>query len=68
MEESQKNLGMEKEGTRKPMHDYMSKIFEMLKDQCEYSDNKSVELDILRRRVLARGYTETELGDTLQDY
>jgi hypothetical protein len=30
MEESQKNLGLEEED-RKPMHDYVSKIFEMIR-------------------------------------
>ena len=50
------------------MHDYLSKIFEIMKDQCKYSENRSVEIDILRKRVLARGYTETELEDTLKDY
>lgn len=53
---------------RKPVHDYPSKIFEIIKDQCKYSGSLSVEFEKLRKRVLIRGFTEEELNDTLSNY
>ena len=67
MEETQKNLGGEKE-IHKPMHDYKSRIFEILSEQCKYSDSMSVEREILLKRVLARGYSEAEMDETIEEY
>lgn len=39
------------------MHDYTSQIFDIIKDLCKYTTELSVDLDTLRRRILARGYT-----------
>lgn len=50
------------------MHDYTSQIFDIIKDLCKYTTELSVDLDTLRRRILARGYTEDQLGDTLRSY
>lgn len=50
------------------MHDYPSKIFEIIKDQCKYSGGLSVEFDKLRKRIMARGFKEDELNETLANY
>jgi len=50
------------------MHDYATKIYENLKELCKYSDGMSVDDDILRKRIMSRGFTEEEMNDTLQKY
>jgi hypothetical protein len=57
LEEAQKNITSE-QNDRKPMHDYATKIYEILKELCKYSDGMSVEDDILRKRIMSRGFTE----------
>jgi len=56
LEESQKNLNYETE-ERKPKHDYPSKIFEIIKDMCGYSTSRNVDMDLLKKRGLSRGFT-----------
>jgi hypothetical protein len=50
------------------MHDHVSRIYELLKELCKYSDGMSIDEDILKKRVLARGYSEEDLNDTVQNY
>lgn len=50
------------------MHDYPSKIFELIKDQCKYSDTLSIDYELLRKQILMRGFTETELEETIATY
>ena len=56
MEEAQKSVGLEND-ERKPMHDYKSQIYEVLKDMCKYSDGLSVEYTVLKKRILNKGFT-----------
>jgi len=67
MEEAQKNITSE-HNDRKPMQDYISKINEILRELCKYSDGMSVDEDILRKRVFSRGFTEQELNETIAQY
>ena len=67
MDEAQKSVSLETD-ERKPMHDYTSDIFTMLREMCKYSEGMSVDYLVLKKRVVARGYTESELGDTIQNY
>ena len=67
MEEAQKSVGLEN-NEKKPMHDYTSQIFEVMKEMCKYSDGLSVDYQVLKKRILAKGFTEEELGDTIQNY
>jgi hypothetical protein len=67
LEESQKNLGLEQE-ERKPMHDYISRIFEFIRDQCKYTTELSVGFDALKTRILSRGFTEEQLNETVDNY
>lgn len=67
LEESQKNLGLE-DDDRKPMHDYVSRIFEMIRDLCKYSPELSVNYQALKTRVLSKGFSEQNLTDTLENY
>lgn len=50
------------------MQDYTTKIYEILKELCKYSDGMSVDEDILKKRIVTRGYTEEEMAETLQKY
>ena len=56
MEEAQRSVGLEND-QRKPMHDFTSNIYEMLKDMCKYSEGLSVDYQTLKKRVLAKGYS-----------
>jgi hypothetical protein len=67
MEEAQKSVGMDND-ERRPMHDYTSQIFDVLKEMCKYADGMSVDYNILKKRILAKGYTEEELNDTIDNY
>jgi hypothetical protein len=67
MEEAQKSIVRDNE-ERKPMHDYQSRIFEMLKEMCKYDDGLSVDFSLLKKRILQKGFTEEELVDTVQSY
>lgn len=40
------------------MHDYMSSIFEILKEMCKYADGLSVDLGVLKKRITTKGFTE----------
>lgn len=50
------------------MHDYISNIFEMIRDLCKYTSELSVDLDTLKKRVITRGYTEDQLNETISNY
>lgn len=67
MEEAQRSITMESE-ERKPMHDYQSRIFEILKEMSRYVDGLSVDYEMVKRRIIQKGFTEEELNDTLQSY
>lgn len=64
IEESQTSIVPEKP-LKRPKVDYMSAIFEIIKDRCNYSEGKAEDLDVIRNRVLLRGYNEVELNKTL---
>lgn len=53
---------------RKPMHDFTSQIYEVLKEMCRYADGMSVDYNVLKKRILAKGFTEEELVDTIDNY
>jgi len=53
---------------RKPVHDYPSKIFEFIKDQCKYFKQMSIDYESLRKKIMLKGYSEEELSDTLKHY
>jgi hypothetical protein len=42
----------------RPKVDYMTAIFDNIKDRCNYSDEKVEDFDIIRNRVFLRGYKE----------
>jgi hypothetical protein len=67
MEEAQRSVGQDND-ERRPMHDYASQIFEVLREMCKYADGMSVDYGVLRKRILAKGFTEEELNDTLENY
>lgn len=67
MEEAQKSVGLDSD-ERKPMHDYTSQIYEVLKEMCRYSQGLSVDYSVLKKRIMAKGFTEEELADTIQNY
>ena len=52
----------------KPKVDYMSAIFEIIKDRCSYNEGKVEDLEVIERRVTARGYNTEELKITLNNY
>jgi hypothetical protein len=52
----------------KPKGDFMSVIFEILKDRCNYNSDKTDYLDVIERKVIARGYSSTEFNLTLKNY
>ena len=52
----------------RPKVDYMTAIFDIIKDRCNYSDEKAEDFDIIRNRVFLRGYKEEELNNTLEIY
>ncbi|CAM6001738.1 unnamed protein product [Sphagnum balticum] len=53
---SQKSVTPSKE--KKVILDSTTAVYEMIKEMCKYSESSSVDTDILRKRVLTRGYTE----------
>jgi len=50
------------------MHDFTSQIYEVLKEMCRYADGMSVDYNVLKKRILAKGFTEEELVDTIDNY
>ena len=50
------------------MHDYASQIFDVLKDMCKYADGLSVDYNVLKKRILSKGFTEEELVETVESY
>lgn len=67
MEEAQKSVTIDND-ERRPMHDYVSQIFEMLKEMCKYADGLSVDYTVLKKRIVAKGFTEDQLNDTIENY
>lgn len=67
MEEAHRSIIQDSE-ERKPMHDYRSRIFEILKEMCKYVDGLSVDYSLLKKRILQKGFTEEELDDTVDNY
>jgi hypothetical protein len=55
MSESQKNISENEE--RKPKLDNVSAIFTIIKDLCLYAANSSVDMDKIKKRVFARGFS-----------
>lgn len=53
---------------RRPMYDFTSQIFEVLKEMCKYADGMSVDYNVLKKRIVAKGYTEEELNQTIENY
>ncbi len=52
----------------KPKIDFMSAIFEIIKDRCNYNSDKTEDIEVIERRVLSRGYNSEELKLTLKNY
>ena len=50
------------------MHDFTSQIYEVLKEMCRYADGMSVDYNVLKKLILAKGFTEEELVDTIDNY
>jgi len=48
--------------------DDTSSIYQICKDLCLYSKDRSAEYDSILKRVLARGFTEDALVTTLKHY
>lgn len=56
MEEAHRSI-IQDSVERKPMHDYRSRIFEILKEMCKYVEGLSVDYALLRKRILQKGFT-----------
>lgn len=67
MLESQKNTSNESED-RKELKDDISSIFSMIKDLCGYKTNGTIDLEIIQKRVLARGFSLDNLEKTIKHY
>lgn len=67
MEESQRSIIPENQAL-KPKVDFMSAIFEIIKDRCNYNDGNVEDFDVIRNRVISRGYNDKELEITLGNY
>jgi hypothetical protein len=48
--------------------DDLSAIFSMIKDLCNYKEDGIIELDVLKKRVMARGFTVDALESTINHY
>lgn len=46
----------------------MSAIFDIVRDKCKYNSERAENLDVIEKRVFARGYSEEELILTLKNY
>lgn len=46
----------------------MSSIFEIIKDACNYRSQKSEDIEFIRKRVAARGYSNEQFELTIQNY
>jgi ribosomal protein L25 (general stress protein Ctc) len=67
MEESMKNVAIE-EAAKKDLIDDASAIFKMIKDLCLYREIREVGVDMLQKRVLAKGFTLDALQNTIVHY
>lgn len=67
MEQAQRTVLMDNDD-RRPMYDFTSQIFEVLKEMCKYADGMSVDYNVLKKRIVAKGYTEEELNQTIENY
>jgi ribosomal protein L25 (general stress protein Ctc) len=67
MEESMKNVAIE-EAAKKDLIDDASAIFKMIKDLCLYCEIREVGVDMLQKRVLAKGFTLDALQNTIVHY
>jgi DNA replicative helicase MCM subunit Mcm2 (Cdc46/Mcm family) len=65
MLESQKHVCMEE---RKELTDDISSIFGIIKDMCSYRVDGTVQMEVIEKRVLARGHTLDDLTNTLTHY
>lgn len=52
----------------KPKKDFMSTIFDIIKDKCKYNNERVEEISVIEKRVLSRGYSEEEFRLTLKNY
>ncbi len=50
------------------MTDDISSIFGIIKDICSYRVDGTVQLEVIEKRVLARGHTLDDLNNTLIHY
>lgn len=67
MLESQKNVSIDG-GDRKELIDDASSIYSIIKDICHYKEDKTVNIDVIEKRILARGFSLQALEDTLKHY
>lgn len=67
LEESQKSVLFDTE-VRKPRQDNTSAIYSIIKDLCNYSTGKSVDMSVIEERIYRKGYSEEELQITLKNY
>lgn len=69
IEESQRSVSNPKfDGRRDKATDDLSSIYQICKDICLYSKDKSADYESILKRALARGYTQDALGTTISHY
>jgi hypothetical protein len=65
MLESQKHVSKEE---RRELTDDISSIYGIIRDLCNYRMDKTVEMEAIEKRILARGHSLDDLNNTLHHY
>ena len=69
MTQSQKNVSYDGEPDRKQIKDDISQIFSIIKEMGDYKTNKPViDMSVLLKRVLSKGYSQDTLKKTIEHY
>lgn len=67
MSESQKNVNPESD-LRKEIKDDISSIFTIIKEMFNYRSEKSIDSDVLLKKIQTKGYSRDALDKTLRHY
>lgn len=67
MSESQKNVNPDSD-LRKEIKDDISSIFTIIKEMFNYRSEKSIDSDVLLKKIQTKGYSRDALDKTLRHY
>ena len=67
MEEAQRSVTLEND-ERRPIHNEVSIIFDILKEHCKYKSDLSVDYNLLRKKIMSKGFSEDKLEETINSY